>query len=139
MKPPKIVHIRLRNSSFLISQGDRVVSSLSNVTLKSRETLVEAGDMLEGLCGEATVEAWLWKPPPEQAPGTFVSITRIPLPSYYKGTIFCWCPPSLEFCLSSFLFLVTILWMATIMLFLRNRQMFNEKLNMIIYSNLETR
>ena len=70
-------------------QGDRVVSSLSNVTLKSRETLVEviimmlkmirlmmkmmmdmlemrmqAGDMLEGLCGEATVEAWLWKPPP---------------------------------------------------------------------------
>ena len=26
-----------------------------------------------------------WKPASEQAPGTFVSITRIPLPSYYKG------------------------------------------------------
>ena len=25
---------------------------------------MQAGDMLEGLCGEASVEAWLWRPPP---------------------------------------------------------------------------
>ena len=77
-----------------MKQGDYIVSSLSNVTLKSEETLVEviiiikgmiimkifmkimkkkkmmmkmtmqAGDMLEGLCGEASLEAWLWRPPP---------------------------------------------------------------------------
>ena len=36
-----------------------------------------------------------------------------------SGSIFLWCPPSLEFCLSTFIFFVTVVWMTTIMIFLR--------------------
>ena len=50
------------------------------------------------------------------------------------GLIFCWCPPSLEFCLSSFLFLVTILWMATIMLFLRYHFILFDTINYNVYT-----
>ena len=41
------------------------------------------------------------------------------IPDNISGTIFMWCPPSLEFCLSTFFFFVTIVWMTTIMIFLR--------------------
>ena len=32
--------------------------------MKMLKMTMQAGIMLEGLCGEATVEAWLWRPPP---------------------------------------------------------------------------
>ena len=31
--------------------------------IKMMMQTMQAGDMLEGLCGEATVEAWLWRQP----------------------------------------------------------------------------
>ena len=31
---------------------------------KMMKLTLQAGDMLEGLCGEASLEAWLWRPPP---------------------------------------------------------------------------
>ena len=34
------------------------------MSLKMLKMTMQVGKMLEGLCGEATVEAWLWRPPP---------------------------------------------------------------------------
>ena len=38
---------------------------------------MQAGDMLEGLCGEARLEAWLWRPPPGVKSDIFISYGNI--------------------------------------------------------------
>ena len=34
------------------------------MTQDKKTTVTQATNILEPLCGEATVEAWLWRPPP---------------------------------------------------------------------------